>query len=299
MHSFKLFWLSPLFLFASCANGTSEKQYNNGVPVPASIAKADSSTPVAEGASLTAPGRKIIYTADFHCKVADVFKATSRLEQMTKAVGGIVQESHMDNVSDEVKTVYYKADSMRQIQNYTTTALLTLRVPVIYVDSIINSIPGLAAFIDSRTLKQNDVTWTYLSNELKNQTNVGAADAASYTPKHTNTQLATKEYDDNKQEQIINRKIINLQMTDDVTYATITVALAQPTQVYTQIIANKEHLTRVPFLLQCESALTNGWDFIGSVIVILIDLWPLLFFLAIGGIVYKKLKNRPVTAASK
>ncbi len=295
MSPLKLLWLSPLFLFAACANGNSSKEYNGNTPVPASIAKTDTTAVTEEGATLNDRSRKIIYTADFHCKVADVFKATSRLERLVKSVGGLVQESHMDNTSDEVKTSYYKADSLRQTQTYNTTAMLTLRVPSVYVDSVINSVPGIAAFIDSRTLKQSDVTWMYLSNELKNEVNT--ANASASIPKKSSAALVTREYEDNRQEQIINRKITNLQLTDDVSYATITVALTQPAQVYTQIIVNPEHIRSIPFLLQCEAGIMNGWNFVSALVVGLINIWPIILLTIAGIIVYRKARNkRPVFA---
>jgi hypothetical protein len=292
----KLFWLVPIILFTSCgnreANGVYEK--NGATAVPGNVMATDSTAILINNKALNSPERKVIHTADFHCKVQNVFNATTRLEQLVKSVGGIVQESHMDNVSDAMKTTYYKPDSLHQSQTYTTTSLLTLRVPSQYLDSVINSIPGMTSFINSRTLKQSDITWAYLANELKNvndNTNATTSQALKLAKK-SREPIEVQQYADKRHEQMVDRKMANLLMIDEVSYATITVALSQPEQVYIQTIVNPDYFARAPFSLQCKEALANGLNFVKSLFVGLISIWPLLILFATGAVIALYVTNR-------
>ncbi len=293
----KLFWILPALALAACSNGSMDKETaKSNAPAPAETAASDSTTSYTRNIPLNAPQRKVIHTADFHCKVQNVFAATTHLEQLVRSVGGIVQESTIDNSGSTVNTAYYKPDSLHQTQTYTTTALLTLRVPSLYVDSVINAIPGMVSFIDSRKLKQNDVTWLYLANELKSQVGdtKGASEQALKLAKKSKEPIEVEEYEDEKKEQKIDRKIGNLQMMDEVSFATITVAFSQPEQVYMQTIVNPEHFTQTPFALQCTVALNNGWDVVRAVAAALINLWPLELLVIAVWVVYRRMTPRRV-----
>ena len=82
----------PLCLLAAC--GTPDAHYGESAePAPASeqvLATADSVVFGNSISSLTSPSRKMIRTADLRCRVDDVFAATTQLEDLVKASGGIV-----------------------------------------------------------------------------------------------------------------------------------------------------------------------------------------------------------------
>ena len=288
----KLWWLLPLACLAACDNAGNHEKY---------LSKTDSSVTrpledtLGSSLGLTSPERKIIRTADFNCKVQNVFTAVNGLENLVKSVGGMVQDSHIENSSNEPQTIEYKPDSLKRTQVYTTTARLTLRVPSDCIDSVVQNIPAMVTFIDSRTLSQNDVTAHFLGNQLKN-----AIGTKVYTPgkgvqlaKNTEDLVQLQEYEDNKQAQLVNRKVENMLLLDDVHYATITVALSQPQQVLVQTIINPDYFTRVPFILQFQSALRSGWEGILEVLVAFMSIWPLLILSVIGWKVYRFwLKNR-------
>ncbi len=285
MSSKKLLWLLPLFSLAAC-NGVGNREYTkSSAPSANAIIETSDSTAVpAANAPINSPARKVIHTADFHCKVKNVFTATTKLEQLVKSVGGVVQESHMDNSDMETNTCYYTADSLRQTMTYKTTAQLSLRVPSFYLDSVINAIPGLTSFIDSRTLKQSDVTYKYLTNELKNQ--VGGNNNASKTKKSKMTAEA-QEYDNDRTEQKIDRKVENMQLQDDINYATVTVTLSQTEQVMVQNIVNTDYYSRPPFGMQCRAALSSGWEFVMGFSILLLRIWPLMLLLATGLLIFR------------
>jgi hypothetical protein len=300
MCSKKLLWLVPLFATAACGSASMNKDSNSRVADTTAAAAAASPSSYSAAPALTVPERKIKRTADFHCKVQNVFSSVTTLEQLVKANGGIVQESNIENSGTETKTSYYKPDSLRQTQIYTTTALLTLRVPSQRLDSLINAIPGLTTFIESRRLRQSDVTYQYLANDLKNEANETHATAtAMKLARKSKDAIDAGQYEADRKEQQIGRKIENLQLLDDVSYATITVAFSQPEQVFVQTIVNPEHITSLPFNTQCRAAINTGLELVSAILVALISVWPLLLLSVAGLVIYLRIRQRKIATAVK
>lgn len=300
MSSKNLLWLLPLFLLASCGNSGGDYYENSPAAVKMENGASDSAAVAAADEPINSPRRKIIHTADFNCKVADVFVATTKLENLVRSVGGIVQESQMNNTSYDTKTSYYTADSLRETKTYTPTATLILRVPSIYIDSVVTAIPGMCTFVDSRLLKQSDVTYKYLSNVLKNQVgNSNATNKAMKLAKKSHDPIEVQEYDNYTQEQKIDRKIENMNMDENINYATLTVSFAQPEQVFVQTIVNPDYIAKTPFSLQCKSALNTGWELIKMFIVWCIKIWPLILVCVAALVIVKRLTRRQLAIVKK
>ena len=280
MKTIKLCWLLPLACLTACGNAGNHEKY---------LAKQESGTQsvttdsLENASALGSPDRKIIRTADFTCKVQNVLNTVNELEGIVTAAGGIVQESQVANTAGEVKILQYKPDSLRRAQAYTTTATLTLRVPSARLDSLVRRIPALAVFMDSRTLRQTDVTARSIGNELKTATGTKV-----YTPQK-GVQLARKtedlvrlqEYEDGKQEKLIDRKVENMLLMDDVRYATITVVLSQAEQVFIQTVIDPEYATREPFATRFMLGINSGWQGVLALFIAIATTWPLIL-LSIG-----------------
>jgi len=69
-----------------------------------------------------------------------------------------------------------------------------------------------------------------------------------------------------------------MEIMDDATYATVTVAFSQPEQVFVQTIVNAEYITRTPFSARCKIALNSGAEIASSIAVGLIRVWPFTCF---------------------
>ena len=294
MYLKKLWAVLPLLALSicqSCSSGSSEN-HSTSLAKTEERAEADTTNAITSAQSTPPlPDQKIIRTADFNCKVQNVFNVVTQLEQTVLSMGGAIEESNISNTNSEITSLPYKTDSLRQIQTYTTTAQLTLRVPVQSLDKMINTIPGLVSFIDSRTIRQTNATFQYLLNDLKNN----AAEkrlAQNINPgKNPNNTLQIRQYTDNREEQNINRKIENLKIIDNVTYATLTIALSQPEQVYAQIVTDTRHITRIPFTTQLTKALSTGWEVLIEFAIGLITAWPLLLLLTFIIMLVRRYRN--------
>ena len=246
--------------------------------------------------SLNAPERKIIKTADLRCQVTDVFAATTRMERLAATTGGQISESKMENVTENLRTLPYKTDSLRDVVSYTTTAHLILRIPVMSLDTVLSDMAANAAFINSRSLHLDDVTMRYLSNKLKNEAmeSNDPASRARTLAHHSGEAVLSGDYADQRNETRIDRHIENMQLRDQVTYATLTVDLYQPQRISQTIVPDIEYLMKPTMGQQAGIALNNGWQLLRAILIGLMQIWPLLLIATIGYLSYRFYKRRRV-----
>lgn len=295
---------SPLVILAlvlaSCSAGAPSRHAAAEAPeqaVESAPTAADSSADFTR--SLQSSERKMVRTADFRCRVADVFDATEKLENAVRACGGLVEESRMESSYAGSRPLPYTADSLKLAQTYQTAALLTLRIPVQHVDSIIRLIPLPATFIDHRTLLQQDMTLHYLSNRLKSDAASGSSGATDKARKSAE-QIAATEYDDRRREQQIDRRLENMGIEDNVRYARVTVAYYQPRLVDVLVVPDPESLSRPPLGTRLVAALRNGWQGAEGFFVAMVSIWPLWLLALTALLLYRFLRFRlPAFAGRK
>lgn len=244
-------------------------------------------------AALNSPSRKRIRTADVRCRVSNVFNATSALEQAVLGMNGVIVESSMRNSFGELSEAPYSADSLKRIQLYSPTAYLTLRVPAAGLDSIVHVLTSMSSFIEYRTLKEQDKTLDYLSNELKNKDTEDNVN--NLTPGKQNTPLDVAAYQDSKRNLAIDRKIINLGIMDDINYATFSIQLFQPEVADVQIVIDPGKVIRAGFGTELLSAASEGVDIFRNVFIFLLRLWPFWIIGAAGLWLYRR---KPATVKS-
>ncbi len=275
------------------AEAVSKADLAVAAPAPPAEAMANSSDE-SKALSLSSPSRKIIKTADLRCRVSDVFTATTNIERLSNSVGGQISDSKLENSSDEVRSLPYKSDSLKQVSSYTTTAHLNLRIPVSSLDTVLGSIAAQSAFVDSRNLHLDDVTLRYLSNKLKNDA-MGGNDAASRArglARKTGDAVFSGDYTDERNNTRIDRRIENMQLNDQVTYATLTVDLYQPQRIHEMIIPDIAFLMKPTLGQQASLAINNGWQLLKALFIGLLEIWPLSLLALAAIIVFRRYRSR-------
>lgn len=286
------YFILPALTLAAC-QANMEHRDKASQSTSAYEAAADSTQLSNDIATLNSPSRKRIRTADVRCRVSNVFKATSALEQAVLGMNGVIVESTMRNSFGKLSEAPYNADSLKRIQLYSPTAYLTLRVPAAGLDSIVRILTSMSAFIEYRTLKEQDKTLDYLSNALKNKDTEDNVNKV--TPGKQSSPLAVATYQDAKRNLAIDRKIVNLGIMDDVNYATFSVQLFQPEVADVQIVVDPGKVTRAGFGTELLSAASQGVDIFRNVFIFLLRLWPFWIIGAVGLWLYKR---KPATVKS-
>ena len=264
--------LSTTVFFLSC-NTANNKDYAS-----AAEAMADT-TRLAEDLGLDAVNsakRKIIHTADINCEVNDVLKVTMLLESSTKKLQGVVTESTLKNQQLQTTQVPYTADSLREITTYQTSSLLRLRVPVQYRDSLINMLPALVSFVDSRQLLQTDATLDYFADALKTNSTTVLTNKAEARASKTKDFISIAD----RAEKNIDNVVDQYRIDDAVAFSTITINLYQPVQTTSMHIVNAEAALKIPFTTSLSESLRSGFYLLQRLLIGLVALWPLWLLLA-------------------
>lgn len=274
MRKLSIYWVAiPLVTLFAC--GQSEN-YNR------EASSADEVT------SLQSDARKRIKSADLRCRVPDVFKATSTLERLVTSVEGVVVESTLQNDVLEQHTLPFSADSVKMVKRYTPVANLTLRVPSKHLDSVVTTLTSMAAFIDHRKLKDQDVTLEYERNAIKNEMMAQEGIQRETTHTKMNKELEVRQHQDKKTEAAIDRTIDNLAMLEASAFSTITVQLFQPEVADVQVVMNPELLSRAGFGTASVNALRSGVDVFRGLVLFVLQIWPLWVLAIAGWVLYKK-----------
>ncbi len=279
MRAYLFYLIVPVLSLAACESGLSKEEMDY-------VATADSTKFANDMTALNSPSRKRVRTADVRCRVTNVFEATTALERVVNAMQGMVVTSTLENSFGQRQDVPYAGDSLKRIQLYTPTASLTLRVPTAGLDSVVRTLTAMASFVDSRTLKEEDKTFDYLSNALRNNR---SSVAVTDTPEKDSATLAVARYQDAQTGKVIDRQMANLAILDDVNYATFTVQLLQPQVADVQVVVNPERVIRAGFGTELATAMRSGMDICRNIVLFLLQLWPFILALAAGWWGYRKM----------
>lgn len=282
MPSPKLLWLLPLLVLSACGTGNIDAEIKSYSPA-ATETSADSSVSASAGRPSKPDERKLIRTADMEVHVPDVLAAVTRLEKCVKGVGGTIEESHISNNAETAKMVEYKADSLKEVKVCHTTAELKLRVPVTLLDSVVNSVPGGAIYVENRRLSQYDVTGRYMTNELMNKPgDLHTTTKALQVAENAEDALDVQRYADDRKEEMIRRHVENQDLLRNIEYATLTVRFTQAGTVFSQVVADPEYAATVPFATELGTAARNGSQLLQGLLLVLVNIWPLLLIASVA-----------------
>ncbi|HEY9262507.1 DUF4349 domain-containing protein [Chitinophaga sp.] len=278
-------------------------------------ATADSTSLSEDINNINSSSRKRVKSADARCRVPSVFQATSKLERLVTSLGGVVVESNLQNESVQHYQLPYSADSIKSIQLYTPTVNLTLKVPVEHLDSVDQSLTAIASFIEHRVIKDQDMTLKYLANAMKNEQHelktgkeekaaarreqaaekrekASAGTSVNVTTttgtESNDAQLNAVAYQDQKDAAVIDRRINNLAILDDVNYSTLTIQLYQPQVTDVQIMLNPAQISRAGFGTELLTAVKSGAEILRNILLFFVQIWPFLIAFVLGWIGYRK-----------
>lgn len=243
--------------------------------------------------------RKLIHTANLHAEVSNLYDATSRIESATLQLGGQVASSTMSKNLEETREERSGADSLQQFRRYAGTAVLSLRVPVARLDTLLRIIAAQTSFIDSRAMHIDDATFRHLANALHNrglatgERVVAGASAADG--------LEARQYLDQRRDAAVERQVQNLRLDDDAAYASLAIELRQPDEVVVRTSADVSRLMQPGPGQQFLLSLRQGWELLYALLLGLLSIWPLLIFIGVVAVLVRKWYRRqqPAPATSR
>lgn len=282
------------FLLNSC----NVKDYENTTHAadsytPAAITE-DEATEAKSEISLQGDERKLIHTMDVKFRTDDVQHSVVMIERFAHRNSGIVEESKTTNHTFDTKSVAYKADSLKTKTVYTTKALMTVRIPVEQIDTFSRLLTGLSQFTDYRNLNREDVTFNLIGNKLKSSADETTRKALGKNNSEKNFDK-TIDYTNRIAQQDADRQLQNIQLLDEVRYATVSLELYQPDRVYASVIQDVNGMAQQTYAESAGIALKWSIELIRGLSLFLIYIWP-VWLVALIVLLIVKRKKKILTA---
>lgn len=207
---------------------------------------------------------KIIKNANCRIKVKDVEEATILAKKMALKYQGYISDERFTNT------------------NYTKENRFTIRIPQGQFDTVLDSICGLAEFVDYKNISTVDVTEEYIdiTSRLKTKLDVKERYETILRTRAKTVEdiLMTEEKLSLLQEEIESAQGRLKYLSNKVSYSTVQV------DVYQTIIPKDEPAGYQPhFLDKAKQGLSFGWSIIENLTLLLLYIWPLL---VLGSVIF-------------
>lgn len=247
----------------SCNEGSSyrESLAIDEVDVTPEYDAVEESTPVALKSgqlNLETPADlKIIKTASVRYKVTDVKKATMQMKQIALKNQAYISELRFEN------TLYQKESRF------------TIKVPQAHFDLVMDSIGGIAEFVDYENISTKDVTEEYVDLQARLKTKLEVKeryeDILRKNARTVEDILKTEEKLRVLQEEIESAQGRLKYLSNRVAYSTIQVDLYETVE-----FQEKPDEFKKSFGDKSKQGLEFGWNMIETIILFFIYIWPLL-----------------------
>lgn len=241
---------------------------------------------------------KIIKTADMKFRVKDVQRTKAQLSAILKAEGGTIAEFTISSNIQQSEKVKYSTDSLLELTAYRTEGVLIAKVPSEKLDDFTNKVAGMAVFVDNQSMKLDDQSLIYLTNELKSINRAEASVSiekqvnkknAAPAPKSVGQQLAIKD-------QYVEQKVQNMAINNRVQYSDVSLSFYQDLTVKQLVVANDNFSDyKPPFFQRLLLNLQSGWFILKEFVLILFNLWSVFVLIAaayFGFRYYKKQQKK-------
>lgn len=233
--------------------------------------------------------RMLARKAEMNFKVKELQKTSQKITAITAHFGGEIWNSNLNTEIQNTVTKQISADSLLEVITHRQTNELFIRVPSQNLDSLLTALEGLSQLLHHKETSTENVTLSYLSNELKaknmartQERHENAIDEKKADiEQHTDATLTNLDI----QNGVIDKQIANKAMLDRVQFSTVKVSIYQDAEAYQHVIANLHPDHFGPNLGAASVlALHDGWEFMQGIILFLIRIWPL--YLLVTGIFF-------------
>jgi Domain of unknown function (DUF4349) len=242
------------------------------------------------------PLRKIIRTAQIKSKVENTEQATYKIEQIARKFNGFVTQTHLESRNLNHSETPISNDSTLEATQFEVGNKLTLRVPNQHLDTFLVEMSRLYTHLDFRQVNAQDLTATFLTNQLKAQLRDNSAQRIAKASDEKGKRLSDITDAEESRVQLkdaaIEQQIQNLETDYDIAFSVVNVDIYQNAMVSKTMKASAAHLnTHANFGFRLTTALANGWSILMEIFLFVVSLWGfiLIGFSAVWG--FKQLKR--------
>jgi hypothetical protein len=230
--------------------------------------------------------RRLIKTANLVFKVANVEKATLQIENIAYIYGGFTLKSEIRTTEQQSSSYRINKDSIYVVGVNEIENNMCIRVPQAFLDTVLMRFSRIWLQLDERSVNAEDVTVSYLANELRSRVKLKTAltiNKAAQQGGKTTDLVDAAQSADNYMSQGVDRQIENLELQDKVDFATINIRIYQDQTQFQRREANyKIEEYRESFGSRMADSLLFGWDIVLGLLLFLAKGWS-VFLIMLGG----------------
>lgn len=287
-----LFFFTPVFVFMSCGPSKQEMEFREkSEEISSSIA---CHLPRAVADTIDGVTHYFLKSADVKCRVTHVHNSTEAIKNLVKKHGGYLTKSELQSHTDYSRSIQAKKDSVLQLNFYTTTNTLVLRVPTKALDTLLREISALAVFIDHSTFMANDVKLQMYANVLAEKRYDVFKKSVRQNVKTSSaklTQLASVQENVLQKQALSDEvKITGYDLAENVNYSTVTLELYQAQHVeQIQVVNFPEIKPYSPaFTERLKTSYLKSLEIVVEIILFLVKTWAVLLALLIAYLFYRR-----------
>jgi Domain of unknown function (DUF4349) len=226
--------------------------------------------------------RRFIKKATLNFKVNNVNDAVIEIENKTRALGGFVNYSRLDNIVQDSTCRVISQDSSMQTIHFMTKGFLVLRVPEDQLDSLLTALNLISTTMMHREITADDIRIQLYENQLSrlrsSKFNRRMADAIDRNGKKLLDIEGAERSIYEKEESADNAIISNLTLDDSVGFSSISVEIYQIPGIRFTEVATERKIPEyeTPFFSRLADAISNGWQLIKELILFLAGYWSII-----------------------
>jgi hypothetical protein len=261
----------------------------------------DSAQPVTKilipTSTYSTPLRKIIRTAQVKSKVENTEQASYQIEQMARKFNGFVTQTHLESRNLDKSETPISQDSTLEITQFEVGNTIALRVPNQNLDTFLTELSRLYTHLDYRNVNAQDLTATFLTNQLKSQLRDNSAQRIAQASDEKGKRLSditnAEETRVNLKDAAIEQQIQNLETDYDIAFSVVNIDIYQNAVVAKTMKTNANNRQVASnFGFRLTQALSNGWSIVLDILLFFVNLWAFIL-LSLGAFwVYRKIKTQ-------
>ncbi|MBL7814500.1 MAG: DUF4349 domain-containing protein [Saprospiraceae bacterium] len=241
----------------------------------------------------TVSSRKIIRTAQVKTKVKNTEGATYQIEHITQKWRGFVTANNLQNRIVKQEVVNISTDSMLQITHSEAVNTLIIRVPSLRLDTFLAELKSIYLRLDYRCVNANDLTSTFLTNQLKSEQREESARRIAAASDEKGKRLADIVNAETNRLQLsdesIEQKVQNEETDYNIAFCTVQIEIYEDPVITRNIVPYiSPTITSARFSFRCQQALANGWSFLLNIFVGVLNMWAFILLAIVAYILYRR-----------
>lgn len=274
---------------------------SSSVAAPSQEKPLDAAEPIKQilipTATYSTPFRKIVRTAQVKSKVENTEQATYKIEQIARKFNGFVTQTRLESRNLDKTETPISQDSTLETTQFEVANSLILRVPNERLDTFLSELSRIYTHLDYRNIHANDLTATFLTNQLKAQLRDNSAKRIAQASDEKGKRLS--DITDAEQTRVeikdaaIEQQIQNLETDYDIAFSVVNIEIYQNAMVSKTMkpsLAGLKTASNLGFRLT--QAMANGWSILLEIVLFFVNLWAFIL-LGLGAFwIYRKVKTQ-------